>query len=223
MHLAIGLGVVAAGFLGFALVFWLAGHDPADDAALAAPAASAPAPAPVPAPPQPLVAPSPAPAPSARLSAQPAAEAAPSAPRLPFVDPGPMPEEHAGAAATVDRYRESLSRGSRARSRGDLEGALQAYRFAVHLKPRSTDAVLGIARTYLDAEQPEDALRWAERARDVELRGIEGRLLVGDLLFQLGRHDQAIATWREAQARAPRESAPEERIRRAEEALSEQE
>lgn len=221
MHLAIGLGVVAAGVSGFALVFWLAGRVPSDPSALAAPAAVAgPAQAPAPAPPvpQPVLAPPPA----ARANVSPpAADAAPRAPRLPFVDPGPMPEEHAGSAATVDRYRDSLSRGSRARSRGDLEGALQAYRFAVHLKPRSTDAVLGIARTYLDAEQPEDALRWAERARDVELRGIEGRLMVGDLLMQLGRPEQAIATWREAQALAPRESAPGERIRRAEEALAE--
>lgn len=220
MHLAIGLGVVAAGVSGFALVFWLAGRVPSDASALAAPAAvAAPAPPPTRAPaPQPV--PTPPPAARAEVS-PPAADAAPRAPRLPFVDPGPMPEEHAGSAATVDRYRDSLSRGSRARSRGDLEGALQAYRFAVHLKPRSTDAVLGIARTYLDAEQPEDALRWAERARDVELRGIEGRLMVGDVLMQLGRPEQAIATWREAQARAPRESAPGERIRRAEEALAE--
>ena len=43
-----------------------------------------------------------------------------------------------------------------------------------------------------------------------------------DLLLELGRHDQAIATWREAQTRAPRDSSPGERIRRAEEALAEQ-
>ena len=46
--------------------------------------------------------------------------------------------------------------------------------------------------------------------------------MVGDVLLSMGRHDQAIATWREAQTLAPRERAPEERIRRAEEDLAEE-
>lgn len=218
MHVVIGLGVVIAGLAGFALVFWFARQEPDPPAAPEAIAVAVTSPPPGTA----SVAAAPTPAPAMPPPPPAAARASvPTAPRLPFVDPGPMPEEHAGAAAIVDRYRESLARGSRARSRGDLEVALQSYRFAVHLKPRSTEAILGVARTYEDAGQFEDALRWAERARDVELRGIEGRLMVGDLQLELGRHDQAIATWREAQAIAPRERAPEERIRRAEEALAE--
>lgn len=216
VHVVIGLAIILAGIAGFALVFTFAAQGPASDPGAAptpAPLAT-PAPAPLPAAP---AATAPAPVSRAQANAQ-----APSAPRLPSVDPGPMPEEHAGAAATVERYRDSLARGARARSRGDLEVALSSYRFAAHLKPRSTDAALGIARTYLDAQQPADALRWAERARDVETRGIEGRLMVGDVLLSMGRHDQAIATWREAQTLAPRERAPEERIRRAEEDLAEE-
>ena len=216
VHVVIGLAIILAGIAGFALVFTFAAQGPASDPGAAptpAPLAT-PAPAPLPAAP---AATAPAPVSRAQANAQ-----APSAPRLLSVDPGPMPEEHAGAAATVERYRDSLARGARARSRGDLEVALSSYRFAAHLKPRSTDAALGIARTYLDAQQPADALRWAERARDVETRGIEGRLMVGDVLLSMGRHDQAIATWREAQTLAPRERAPEERIRRAEEDLAEE-
>jgi cytochrome c-type biogenesis protein CcmH/NrfG len=130
-----------------------------------------------------------------------------------------MPDEHAGAAATVERYRSALSRASRARSRGDLADALTAYQFALHLKPRSTDAALGVARTYLEAEQGQDALRWAERARDLEHRGIDGRLLVGDALLLMGQHQRAVQAWEEAARVSPRSRAPAERIRRAEEAL----
>jgi DNA-binding NarL/FixJ family response regulator len=217
VHVVIALAIILAGTAGFALVFTFAAQTPASDPGSATPApAPVAAPAPAPLPPAPAAT-APAPVSRAQVDAR-----APSAPRLPSVDPGPMPEEHAGAAATVERYRESLARGARARSRGDLEVALSSYRFAAHLKPRSTDAALGIARTYLEAQQPADALRWAERARDVETRGIEGRLMVGDVLLAMGQHDQAIATWREAQTLAPRERAPEERIRRAEEDLAEE-
>lgn len=221
VHVAIALAVVLAGIAGFALVFTFAAQAPPSPPATAAatPArAAAPPPAPSPAPPA-VTPPAPALAPAPDTAS---GSPAPGTPRLPSVDPGPMPEEHAGAAATVERYRDSLSRGARARSRGDLEVALSSYRFAAHLKPRSPDAALGIARTYLDAQQPADALRWAERARDVETRGIEGRLMVGDVLLVMGQHDRAIATWREAQTLAPRERAPEERIRRAEEELAEE-
>ena len=133
-----------------------------------------------------------------------------------------MPHAHAGAAATVERYRSALSRAARARSRGDLADALTAYQFAVHLKPRSTDAVLGMARTYLEAEQGQDALRWAERARDLEPDDIDGRLLVGDALLLMGQHQRAVQAWEQAASVSPRSRAPAERVRRAEEALLEE-
>ncbi|MCA9536463.1 MAG: hypothetical protein KC593_22425, partial [Myxococcales bacterium] len=144
-----------------------------------------------------------------------------SPPRLSSIDPGPMPHEHAGASATVERYRSSLRSASRALSRDELEDALAGYRLALHIQPRSTEAALGIARTYLGAGQAADALRWAERARDLERDGIEGQLLIGDALLLMGRHDQAIRTWEHAQTLAPRARAPGERIRAAQEALEE--
>lgn len=131
-----------------------------------------------------------------------------------------MPDEQAGAAATVERYRAALSRGSRARSRGDLAEALSAYGFALLLKPRSTDAALGMARTYLEAQQGADALRWAERARDLEPRSVEGQLLMGDALLVLGEHARAVQVWEAAQTLAPSDHAARERIRHVEEALS---
>lgn len=218
------LGLLAFVGIGWAISHVIGGDEDAaadDSGALAVETGPATLEPPTPAmAPTPAPAPEPAPTPAATATTptpSPAATAQEEGARLPVVDPGPMPGAHAGEGALRDRYRQSVRNGRRALARGNLEAALRHYRMAVHLKPRSIDALAGMATVYLDAGQPRASQPWSTRAQAIDAEDERGALLAGDALWALGERAAALRTWRTLDSRASRS-----RIERAEETIAEE-
>ena len=92
------------------------------------------------------------------------------------------------AAQTAD---EALANGARLQQRGDLEGAIAAFRQALELAPDRIDALSNLSLAYLQSGQPSQALPGLRRAREAlpEHAGIA--YFLGLAYFQTERHAEA--------------------------------
>lgn len=146
-------------------------------------------------------------APAIHAAANPAPEAAPSDAAL----PAPAEPAAAEVIGTPDaivvpsspRARRTFattqtSRGHAFLKRGDIEHAEAAYRSALAAVPDAPPAMAGLARVYLQRQDADGAVQWAERVIAKKSRSGNYQLLLGDALALQGRKDDARAAWKRA-------------------------
>lgn len=86
-------------------------------------------------------------------------------------------------------------------AQGDAAGAIARYEAAYRRSP-TADALLKLAGAYLAAGRLDDARRRYEDATRVFPYRAEGHLGLGDVLLRLGERERALASYRQALARA---------------------
>ena len=91
--------------------------------------------------------------------------------------------------------------------RNELDEAEALLREALHLAPDDPTIVRNLAKLLQAKQQPDAALAWYDRLTTLGGNDAATHTARGSLLSQLGRHDEAMAAWRQALAGAPSPSA----------------
>ena len=94
---------------------------------------------------------------------------------------------------------------------GDLEGALETTLALVEQNPNDVTSLRNLAILYRDKGEPEEAIRWAERA--IQAAGNNPsvvaplRQLIGELYLQMDQPDQALAQYEQLRQLSPEDPA----------------
>lgn len=92
---------------------------------------------------------------------------------------------------------------------GDRSGAESAYRRALAAQPQHADAANGLGVVLVQQQKAAEAVPWLERVVAAEPDFHEARLNLGIAQQQSGAREQAIATYRDLLAKAPRSAVRE--------------
>ena len=90
--------------------------------------------------------------------------------------------------------------------RNELDEAEAHLRAALALAPDDVSILGNFAKLLQAKQQPDAALDVYDRLATLDGDDVATQTARGDLLFQLGRYDEAMAAWRQALANAPRPS-----------------
>ena len=96
-----------------------------------------------------------------------------------------------GVALAQSGADEAIARGVDLQRRGDIQGALGAFRKAVELAPERVDAISNLAVAYLQAGRPADALPGLRKARAAAPEHTGVAYFLGLAYFQAGRAAEA--------------------------------
>jgi Flp pilus assembly protein TadD len=137
---------------------------------------------------------------------------------VPEAPPPPQPPQLAASAPPVasdlaERTPDELvARGQVLARRGEHEAAREAFLAAAELDPADPHAPAGLARLALATDEPEDAVRWAERAVALRRRRAVYHVLLGDACESAGDHQRAEAEWRLALELEPDHAEAQQRL-----------
>ncbi len=97
-----------------------------------------------------------------------------------------------GAPQVEDEFTRLMNTGKNYYDQGQVAKALPLFQQAVQLEPSRSDALLNLANAHLLADQPEDALRWAEAALSFDRNSAAAYYVAGCAHLRLRQFEEAV-------------------------------